>query len=93
MPSYKVIKSCYVPFGNKQRFRAAGKTITLEVDEAAKLDGYVRLIGDQETVQKLDTEATVEVPDSEPIVHFLDSSATIEQEVTEDAGEPGTVDE
>lgn len=87
MPSYEVIKPCYVALGRGLRYTPVGKIVTLEVEEAEKLDGYIRPVG-QETVQFLDTEATVEVPDSEPTVHFLDSSETIEQEVIEDVGDP-----
>ena len=92
MPSYEVIKPCYVTLGRGLRYTPVGKIVTLEVEEAENLDGYIRPVG-QETVQVLDTEATVEVPDSEPTVHFLDGSETVDGEVTEDAGEPGTVDE
>lgn len=89
MPRYEVIKPCYVPLGRGTRYRPVGQFVTLEVEEAEKLDGYVRPVG-QETVQFLDTEATV--PASEP-VQFLDTPAEIEQGVIDDASEPQAGDE
>ena len=85
MPSYEVVKPCYVTLGRGLRYTPAGKIVTLEVEEAEKLDGYVRPL-DQETVRIPDTE-----PDTEETVRIPDS--TPEQEVTEDAGEQSSVDE
>ena len=59
MPRYEVIKPCYVPLGRGTRYRPVGQFVTLEVDQAEKLDGYLRPVG-QETVQFLDTPAEVE---------------------------------
>lgn len=81
MPSYEVIKPCYTPFGaGKLRHRAAGKVVTLTVEEAQELDGYVRLIGDQddqETVQKLDSA------DTEVAAEW-----TMDEEVVQGVGDP-----
>lgn len=82
MPSYEVIKPCYTPFGSgKLRYRAAGKVVTLTVEEAQELDGFVRPVG-EETVRFPDTT------DSVPTVRFPD-----DEEVTQDAGEPDAGDE
>lgn len=92
MPRYEVIKPCYVPLGRGTRYRPAGQFVTLEVEEAEKLDGYLRPVG-EEPVQFLDTAAAVDATvDSEP-VQFVDTPAEVEQEVIDDASDPQAGDE
>lgn len=97
MPSYEVIKPCYVPFGNgKLRYRPVGTVVTLDVDAAEKLDGFVRPVNSEDVVRKPDiTEGTpeiVRIPDTtedtaEP-VRFPDTPwATRDSEVA-DVGDP-----
>ena len=88
MPSYEVVKACYVPFGRGVRYRTPGQVVTLEVDEAENLDGYVRPT--QENVRKPDAMVIVRTPtvqlDSAPPVRKPDTSATMGQEV-QDVGD------
>lgn len=85
MPSYEVIKPCYTPFGaGKLRHRAVGKVVTLTVEEAQELDGFVRLVG-EETVRFPDTETVPQVEDSEPPVRFPDTVVD-DGEVIDDGG-------
>lgn len=90
MPRYEVIKPCYVPLGRGTRYRPVGQLVTLEAEQAEKLDGYLRPVG-QETVQFLDTTAVDAIVDSEPQV--LDTPAETEQGVIDDAGDPEAGDE
>ena len=86
MPSYEVVKACYVPLGGGVRYRTPGQVVTLSVDEAENLDGYVRPTATQ-GVQKLDTTVIVRNPDSAPTVQKLDNSATIGEEVASDVSD------
>jgi hypothetical protein len=88
MPSYEVVKACYVPFGKGVRYRTPGQVVTLDADEAENLDGYVRPTATDATVQKLDTTVIVRNPASAPTVQKLDGSATIDEEVTQNVGDP-----
>ena len=63
MPSYEVIKACYVPVGNGSRYKAPGQIVTLSAEEAKNLDGYLERIGGTPTVRKPDTGVVVRKPD------------------------------
>jgi hypothetical protein len=84
MPGYEVVKSCYVPFGNGLRYRVPGQMVTLSVEEAETLDGYVRRTDGQVT----DAKVIVRIPDSAPTVRFPDNSATMDEEVIQGVGDP-----
>jgi hypothetical protein len=85
MPSYEVVKSCYVPFGKGVRYRVPGQVVTLDVKQANDLDGYVRPTVGQAIP---DTKVIVRNPDSVPTVRFPDNSATIDEEVVQGVGDP-----
>lgn len=72
MPSYEVVKACYVPFGRGVRYRTPGQVVTLDVDEAENLDGYVRPT--QENVRKPDATVIVRNPESTQTVRKPDTS-------------------
>lgn len=85
MPSYEVIKPCYVPFGNgKLRYRSVGKVVTLDAETAESLDGFVRPVSAAAAVRIPDT-----AEDTAESVRFPDTAwATIDSEVESDVGEP-----
>lgn len=105
MPTYEVVKPCYVPLGSGVKYRVPGQVVTLDVEEAKNLDGYVRPTVAQVTVrnpvQKLDTAPTVQKLDAAaPTVQKLDTpkagttvAATKDQEVDSDVGDPQAGDE
>ena len=81
MPSYEVIKPCYVPLGRGLKYSAVGRVVTLEAEQAEKLDGYVRPI-DQESVRFPDSEPAW-IPDAE-----VTPEATMDEEVVQGVGDP-----
>ena len=90
MPSYEVVKACYVPFGRGVRYRIPGQMVTLDAEAAGNLDGYVR-----PTVQNLDTVVIVRNPIGAPTVQKLDTPAAeaaaeaiMDGEVTSYVGDP-----
>lgn len=93
MPSYEVIKPCYVPFGNgKLRYRPVGAAVTLDAEEAEKLDGFVRPVNSDEVVRKPDTTEdtpeVVRIPDTAESVRFPDTPWTTSDSEVTDVGDP-----
>ena len=101
MPSYEVVKPCYIPFNGRLRYRTPGRVVTLDVEEAEKLEGYVRPASNEVTVRNPDipaipdTPEIVRNPDSVPTAWELDTSTSeiLDGEVSQDAGEQGSADE
>lgn len=93
MPSYKVVRPCYVPVGDSAKYKTRGQVITLSEEEAKNLDGYIIPLDARLSVRNPDTGIVVRNPDSAPTVRNPDTSATIEQEVIHDVGNPQASDE
>lgn len=57
MKKYEVVSGCYVPMGNRVRFRPPGQVVTLSDEQAAALAGFIKPVAPSEGVAFCNTEA------------------------------------
>ena len=94
MPSYEVVEECYVPLAGGMRFKSPGQIVTLSVEEAKNLAGYVEPVSDSPVVRKPDTGIVVRKPDKRGAVRKPDTAeAEAVEEVVADVGEQKAGDE
>lgn len=100
MPSYKVVRPCYIPIGEGAKYKTMGQVITISAEEAKNLDGYIVPLGAPVFVRNPDTGITVRNPDTGITVRNPDTfaaeataGAILDEEVAQHDGDQTSDDE
>lgn len=98
MPTYKVVRPCYVPIGEGARYKTLGQVITISEEEAKNLEGYIVPLSAPVSVRNPDTGIAVRKPDTGLTVRNPDTpaqsplrgatGATMGTEVDSDVSDP-----